>query len=102
MAQTPEGKVKSAVKKLLDEYKPFVRYRMYVPGGFGKTTLDFEVLYRGRFLAVETKAPNKPWTARQMDDALEIVEAGGSVMLIDGTSHEHLGALKLWLEDSTP
>jgi hypothetical protein len=96
MAQTPEGKVKDRVKKLLKEYNAY--YHMVVTNGMGSPTLDFIGCYHGKFFAIETKAHNKQMTDRQELTATVMREAGGAVFLInDETGVE---PLKHWLEES--
>ena len=63
MAQTPEAKVKDAIKKALKAQDCW--YYMPVPGGFGAPSLDFLCAYDGRMFAIEAKAPGKKPTARQ-------------------------------------
>jgi hypothetical protein len=77
---TPEGKVKAAVKKELDRY-PHYR-EMPVPGGFGKSGLDFTVCFFGLFLAIETKADGKQPTKRQELRMEEIERAGGIAVAV--------------------
>lgn len=79
---TPEGKVKVDVKKVLEVFKPWLYYEMPVPGGFGKSGLDFHCIFCGHALVIETKAPGKDLTQRQIDRAKEIYESGGTVFII--------------------
>ena len=73
---TPEGLVKKELKKLLTSIGAY--YYMSVPVGYGKSTVDFLVCYKGQFYAIETKREGvgKP-TARQACIMREIAEAGG-------------------------
>lgn len=93
---TPEGKVKAKVKRLLDKYK--ARYEFWpVPYGYGASTLDCLICYRGKFIAVETKAPGKKPTDRQKMIIEQIRAAGGAVFVIDGDTTElehHLESIK--------
>lgn len=73
---TPESKVKQAVKKELDAYPDHYR-EMPVPGGWGKSGLDFIVCFYGRFLSIETKAPGKEPTPRQQFTMREVRKAEG-------------------------
>lgn len=58
MAQTPEGKVKDAVKKELR--KRDIWYFMPMQNGFGVVGIpDFICCWEGTFLAIETKAPRQ-------------------------------------------
>jgi len=80
---TPEAKVKAAVKRELDVYPDHYR-EMPVPGGFGKSGLDFTVCFYGWFLAVETKRPKKEPTARQHERMKDIRRAGGVAVAVIG------------------
>lgn len=58
MATTPEGRVKDAIKKLLNARG--IWYFMPSANGFGKVGVpDFICCWEGRFLAIEAKAPGK-------------------------------------------
>lgn len=78
---TPEGYVKKAVKKELDAYPDHYR-EMPVPGGFGKSGLDFTVCFFGKFVAIETKKPKGEPTPRQEQRIREITAAGGIAIVI--------------------
>lgn len=79
---TPEGKVKRAIRKVLDKYKSAYVF-MSVPSGYGKSTLDYLICCHGRFIAIEAKAPGKKPTPRQKKIIGEIERAGGDVLVID-------------------
>ena len=79
MAQTPEGKVKDKLKKLLKEHN--VYYEMPVPTGFGKSSLDFVCCIYGLYFQVETKAGKKVMSPRQKQIANKVKEAGGRAFL---------------------
>jgi len=96
MANTPEGKVKKTVSALLKSV-PGVFYTMPVPSGYGESTLDYIGCYRGKYFAVETKAPGKKPTDRQNMVIDKMRKAGGAVFVIDGDLTE----LKQWLETTT-
>lgn len=83
--QTPEGKVKAAVKKLLDERGAY--YFMPVKRTMGKKTLDFLVCYRGRFLAIETKAGKPEPTKLQAITIDEISAADGWAFCTNDVRH---------------
>jgi len=59
MAETPEGRTKKRIKKVLDGLG--IYYYMPVPGGFGATSLDFLSARPsdGRAFAIEAKAHGK-------------------------------------------
>lgn len=96
---TPEGKVKAAVKKLLarKEQWGYIWTDWPVPSGFGKSTLDCMGCYHSLCFAVETKAPGKKPTPRQLATIDEMQRAGVAVFVIDG-SPASLLELELWLD----
>jgi len=94
MAQTPEGKVKDKVKKLLKKYDCY--YFMPVQAGYGAATLDFLVCCKGQFIGIETKAPGKKATERQQLTMNQMWEAGGMSLVVDG-SEEHMQMLEGYL-----
>lgn len=77
---TPEGKIKERVKKLLKAYG--IYYHMPVMNGMGAPTLDFICCYKGRYFAIETKAPGKKPTPRQLITIRDIEQAGGWVFVV--------------------
>lgn len=81
---TPEGKIKKHVSSLLKSYAPTLYYEMPVPSGFGKSGLDYTGCFYGRFFAIETKAPGKRPTARQLTTIAQMRAAGAKVFIIDG------------------
>ncbi len=94
---TPEGKVKAKVSKILGD-STSTYYHMPVPGGFGGTTLDYIGSNLGRFFAIETKAPGKRPTARQLTIINQIRASGGRVFVIDGTKEtDTYEELQEWL-----
>jgi len=96
MAMTPEGKVKKAVSGLLSSVNG-VYYTMPVPGGYGDTTLDYLGCFRGKFFAIETKAPGKKPTLRQQQIISMMERAGAVVFVIDGDTTE----LQQWLKQES-
>tara|TARA_R110000772_G_scaffold159223_2_gene270387 strand:+ start:1263 stop:1613 length:351 start_codon:yes stop_codon:yes gene_type:complete len=101
MAQTPEGKIKEMVKKVLDECKlaGYTYYNFPVPSGYGTPMLDVVGCHHGVFFAVETKAPGKKPTPRQLFCIEEMHAAGGAVFVIDGPGS--LEKLEEWLDTIT-
>lgn len=88
MASTPEGKVKDYVKKCFRELGfngISIYYHMPVQNGMGAPTLDFIGCMRGRFFAIEAKAPGKKPTERQLATIEEMEQAGAEVFVFDGT-----------------
>ena len=90
---TPESKIKSAIKKVLDEMGCY--YFMPVQMGLGKRTLDFLVCYRGSFFGIEAKAPGSKPTLLQKRCMHEITLAGGSCTTVD--SVDCANHLKIWM-----
>lgn len=101
MKKIPEKLVKDRVKKLLKEYRCYVF--MPVQSGYGSATLDFLGTHRGRFFAVETKAPGRKLSPRQELIADMIRAAGGAVFIIGEEYYEELNTfsgmelLEAWL-----
>jgi hypothetical protein len=92
---TPEGRVKAAVNKVLAGYPESYRF-MPVPYGFGVSSLDYLICHYGLFVAIETKAPGEKPTARQQLIIRQIKAAGGKVFVID--SVDGCGPLAGYLE----
>ena len=91
---TPEGKVKAKVKKVLKELGAY--YSMPIGGGFGNAGVpDFLICYKGRFIAIETKAKGGKPTALQVKNLNEITQAGGWALVINEDS---VGNLKSSIE----
>jgi hypothetical protein len=92
---TPEGQVKSRVDALLSEYKAY-RHKP-VQNGMGKPALDYHICHRGMYAGIETKAPGGKMTRRQCEIASEILNAGGSVFLVDAAEGPGMWELYAWL-----
>jgi Holliday junction resolvase len=81
---TPEGRVKEQVKKVLKTHG--IWYFMPAANGYGKVGVpDFICCWRGRFLAIETKAPGKrdATTANQKVQIGEIQKSEGWALVVD-------------------
>ena len=80
---TPEKKVKTAVVKILKEYKDL--YYFYpVMGGYGASGIpDIVGCYYGRFFAIECKAGKGKTTALQEKNIAQIKNALGRVMVVN-------------------
>ena len=86
MANTPEGKVKDAIKKFLKERGAW--YFMPVSNGMGQVGIpDIICCYKGVFVAIEAKAPGKlhTVTANQQRVIDEIKAHGGIAVVADST-----------------
>lgn len=97
---TPEGKVKSAVDKVLVgagtyKHKP-------VMNGMGAPALDYHVCHRGFYAGIETKADGKTPTPRQRATMREMATAGASVFLIDNMDGTDFCQLVGWLLHPVP
>lgn len=89
---TPEGKVKAAVKKLLDQRN--IYYFMPATGGYGRSGVpDFIGCARGKFFAIETKAGNAKPTALQLREMERIKAAGGLAFVINEDNIKDLETL---------
>ncbi len=83
---TPESRVKTRVKKILEKY-PNAYRTMPVTGGFGNSGVpDFIACINGKFVAVECKANGNKPTALQKKNLNAIVEAGGYGFVVDDSS----------------
>jgi len=94
MAETPEWKVKKAVRLLLD--KLGIYHFMPPANGFGRAGIpDIIGCMDGHFIAIECKAGKGKTTALQDRELNAILNAGGTVFI----AREHnLDDLKLLLE----
>lgn len=84
---TPENIVKNNVKKVLDKFKSQIDGFWPVPSGYGESHLDYVGCIDGQFFAIETKAPGKKPTPRQLERIRRVELAGGMVFVIDGTAN---------------
>ena len=76
----PEGKVKAAIKKALNEAGAYQHWPVQM--GHGAPCLDCHGCYYGLYFAIEAKAPGKVPTPRQDETIKRIAAAGGLVMVI--------------------
>lgn len=89
MADTPEKKVKLAVKKILDSlgiyhFSPFM-------AGMGRAGVpDIIACYNGRFLGIECKAGKGKTTALQDRELAAIDAAGGLTFVARETNLDEL------------
>lgn len=94
MSQTPEGRVKDGIKRVLRNAGAY--YHMPVQNGMGRPSLDFVGCHQGRFFAIEAKAGAKQPTPRQVNTATEMQRAGGKTFVINEQTGTH--ELELWLQ----
>ena len=76
--------MKTQESKLKDKIKAFLRaegayYFMPVQMGYGAPSVDFLGCYRGKFVALETKAPGRKPTPRQTLTLQAMADAGAEV-----------------------
>ena len=95
MPTTPEGKVKRAVRGILERHG--VYYYMPVPTGYGSKTVDFIGCSKGRFFAIETKKEGGKPTLLQDVTLGRVQASGGEVFVIAGEKSPLLDDLDKWL-----
>lgn len=78
-----EKAVKAAVKKRLKEIGAYQHWPVQL--GMGEPCLDCHGCYEGRYFSIETKAPGKVPTMRQITTMARIRQAGGLVFIVDST-----------------
>jgi Holliday junction resolvase len=95
MAETPESKVKKAVRLMLD--KLGVYHFMPPANGFGRAGIpDIIGCMDGHFIAIECKAGKGTTTALQDRELNNILNHGGTVFIARETN---LDELRMLLED---
>jgi Holliday junction resolvase len=96
MAQTPEGKVKAAVRKLLVEFG--IYYFLPAANGFGRAGIpDIICCFGGRFIAIECKAGKGVTTALQDRELAAIRTAGGMAIVVNETNIDELKEKLQWM-----
>lgn len=103
MAQTPEGRVKDQVKKLLKRYG--VYYFMPMQNGMGVHGIpDIIACCNGFFLAIETKAPGKlnNLSPNQKLQLGLIADSKGATFVTDGNLAEIEETIIRLTEEVTP
>jgi Holliday junction resolvase len=96
MAQTPEGKVKADVRKLLVEYG--IYYFSPAANGFGRAGIpDIIGCVQGRFLAIECKAGKGTTTALQDRELAAIRTAGGMALVVNENNIQDLKERLQWM-----
>ncbi|MGE0677827.1 hypothetical protein [Pseudolabrys sp.] len=98
---TPEGRVKAKLNRVIKRFPDVYKF-MSVPSGFGPSTLDYTLCVNSFYIGIETKAPGKHPTPRQIGMMSDIRRAGGIVLVIDNTDDaEHVGVLLKLLSNAT-
>jgi hypothetical protein len=93
---TPEGKVKTKVKKLLNEFHCYQFWP--VQTGYGAPALDCIGCHQGRYFAIETKAEGKALTPRQKLTKIDMEAAGATVFVVN--DEWQLVVVRAWLESA--
>ena len=89
MADTPEKKVKNAVRKVLDRLG--IYYFMPPGMGLGRSGIpDIIGCKNGKFIAIECKAGKGKTTALQERELLAICNAGGFTFVVNETCLDEL------------
>ena len=89
MAQTPESKVKQAIKKVLAKHG--VYYAMPIGSGYGNSGVpDFICNVNGKFLAIEAKAGTGQLTALQLKNLKQINDVGGVGIVVRENMEDYL------------
>jgi len=92
MAMTPEGKVKKAVRQVLDGLGAY--YVMPVTGGYGKQGApDFLICLNGNFIGIETKAGKGKLTSLQELNLKKIIDCGGVALVVREDDVKYLPSL---------
>jgi Holliday junction resolvase len=97
VADTPEKKVKNAVRKVLDRLG--IYYFMPPGMGLGRSGIpDIIGCYNGRFIAIECKAGKGQLTALQARELASIKATGGLIFVAREDNLEEMeGRLLLWI-----
>tara|TARA_R110000822_G_scaffold648_1_gene2844 strand:+ start:53 stop:346 length:294 start_codon:yes stop_codon:yes gene_type:complete len=96
VAQTPEAKVKAAVRKLLVEFG--IYYFSPSANGFGRAGIpDIICCFQGKFIAIECKAGKGKTTALQDRELNAIRAAGGMAMVINENNIIELKEKLQWM-----
>lgn len=84
MAQTPEGRVKDALRKVLKTL-PHSTWHWPATGGYGRSGVhDVVGCIRGRYVSIECKAtPKDQLTALQELEVRSVTAAGGLFFRVD-------------------
>lgn len=97
MAQTPEGRVKDKIKKILREHN--IYYAMPHGAGYGDAGVpDFLCCVKGKFVAIETKAhDNSPVTLLQRKNLSDIERTGGLAFVVHSAN---IHFFEIWVKEN--
>ncbi len=89
MADTPEVKVKKAIKKILQDSSAY--FAMPIGSGYGNAGVpDFLVCHKGEFIGIEAKAGKGKTTALQDKHLADIRAAGGQALVVNENNLDQL------------
>ena len=89
MRMTPEAKVKADLKRFLNALWPDCWYFCPMTFGYGRSGVpDFIGCYKGKFFAVEAKAPGKESTPWQHREQAGIIAARGLCWVVDDVDED--------------
>ena len=100
MASTPEHKVKTKLKKILDEmgiwhFSPY-------QAGMGRAGIpDIIGCLDGYFIAIECKAGKGTTTALQERELNRILNAGGYALVVNEKNINQLQEIAQWIKNKT-
>jgi hypothetical protein len=96
MAQTPEGKVKDKIKKILKAHN--IYFAMPMGTGYGNAGVpDFLCCFDGKFIAIEAKANGGKVTALQQKNLSDIERSRGMAWVVD---EDNIHVLELWIKEA--
>jgi hypothetical protein len=87
----PEETVKAAIKGWLKDHGAY--FFMPVQTGYGATTLDFLVCYRGWFVGIEAKRPGIKRPSPRQLICMENIHAAGGVAICADSLESFLGQI---------
>jgi len=94
MAQTPEGKVKDKIKKILKANN--IYFAMPMGTGYGNAGVpDFLCCFKGKFVAIEAKANGGETTALQKKNLKDIESCGGQAWVV---SEANLNVFEIYVK----
>jgi hypothetical protein len=94
MAQTPEGKVKDKIKKILKAHN--IYFAMPMGTGYGNAGVpDFLCCFDGKFIAIEAKANGGKVTALQQKNLSDIERSRGMAWVVD---EDNIHVLELYIK----
>ena len=95
MAQTPEGKVKDKIKKILKAHN--IYFAMPMGTGYGNAGVpDFLCCFDGLFMAIEAKAGKGETTALQKKNIAHIEACGGFAWVVN---EDNINLFEEWVKE---